>query len=64
MSRRRRSSRIDSPPERKAALYDVNLNAARETTAEAAANLQQAQDALATATQNVQAPSFAPGSER
>ena len=47
--------------ERKAALYDVNLNAARETTAEAGASLQQAQDALATATQNVQAPSFAPG---
>jgi murein DD-endopeptidase MepM/ murein hydrolase activator NlpD len=47
--------------EREAALYDVTLSAARETTAEARASLQQAQDALATATQNVQAPSFAPG---
>src|SRR4051812_38976497 len=47
--------------ERRAVLFDVRVDAAREATAEARSALQQAQDSLATATQSAQAPSFAPG---
>jgi murein DD-endopeptidase MepM/ murein hydrolase activator NlpD len=47
--------------ERRAVLFDVRVDAAREATAAARSALQQAQDSLATATQSAQAPSFAPG---
>jgi murein DD-endopeptidase MepM/ murein hydrolase activator NlpD len=47
--------------ERRAVLYDVRVDAARSATDAARANLEQAQSALATATQSAQAPSFAQG---
>ena len=47
--------------ERSAILYDVRVDEARAATDAARMNLEQAQSALATATQNVQAPSFAEG---
>lgn len=47
--------------ERRAVLYDVNLNEARGAIESARAELQQAQQGLADATQSAQAPSFAPG---
>jgi murein DD-endopeptidase MepM/ murein hydrolase activator NlpD len=47
--------------ERRAVLYDVRVDAARSATAAARVNLEQAQSALATATQSAQAPSFAQG---
>lgn len=47
--------------ERRAVLYDVRVDAARSATAAARANLEQAQSALARATQSAQAPSFAQG---
>ena len=47
--------------ERRAVLYDLRVDAARAATDAARANLEQAQSALATATQSAQAPSFANG---
>jgi murein DD-endopeptidase MepM/ murein hydrolase activator NlpD len=47
--------------ERRAVLYDVRVDAARSATDAARANLEQAQSALATASQSAQAPSFAQG---
>jgi len=47
--------------ERRAVLYDARIDTARSATAAARANLEQAQSALATATQSAQAPSFAQG---
>jgi murein DD-endopeptidase MepM/ murein hydrolase activator NlpD len=47
--------------ERRAVLYDVRVDAARSATDAARADLEQAQSALATATQSAQAPSFAQG---
>jgi murein DD-endopeptidase MepM/ murein hydrolase activator NlpD len=47
--------------ERQAVLYDVRLDAARAATEAARAGLEEAQSALATATQSAQAPSFANG---
>jgi murein DD-endopeptidase MepM/ murein hydrolase activator NlpD len=47
--------------EQRAVLYDVRVADAREATDAARANLEQAQSALATATQSAQAPSFANG---
>jgi len=47
--------------ERRAVLYDVRVEAARAATEAARGGLEQAQSALATATQSAQAPSFANG---
>jgi murein DD-endopeptidase MepM/ murein hydrolase activator NlpD len=47
--------------DRRAVLYDVRVDAARSATDAARANLEQAQSALATASQSAQAPSFAQG---
>jgi murein DD-endopeptidase MepM/ murein hydrolase activator NlpD len=47
--------------ERRAVLYDVRVEAARAATDAARSSLEQAQSALATATQGAQAPSFANG---
>jgi murein DD-endopeptidase MepM/ murein hydrolase activator NlpD len=47
--------------ERRAVLYDVNVDAARAATDAARASLEQAQSSLASATQSAQAPSFAQG---
>jgi murein DD-endopeptidase MepM/ murein hydrolase activator NlpD len=47
--------------QRHAVLYDAHVEAAREEVSTAREGLQQAQDALTTATQNAQAPSFASG---
>src|SRR6266508_1797159 len=47
--------------ERRAVLYDVRVDAARSATDAARTNLEQAQSALATASQSAQAPSFAQG---
>jgi murein DD-endopeptidase MepM/ murein hydrolase activator NlpD len=47
--------------EQRATLYDVRVYAAGTATDAARANLEQAQSALATATQSAQAPSFANG---
>jgi murein DD-endopeptidase MepM/ murein hydrolase activator NlpD len=47
--------------EQRAVLYDVRADDARTATDAARANLEQAQSALATATQSAQAPSFANG---
>ncbi|MGZ4317206.1 MAG: lytic murein transglycosylase, partial [Gaiellaceae bacterium] len=47
--------------EQRAILYDVHVDEARAATDAARVNLEQAQSALATATQSVQAPSFADG---
>jgi murein DD-endopeptidase MepM/ murein hydrolase activator NlpD len=47
--------------ERRAVLYDAHVDEARAATAAARASLEQAQSALASATQSVQAPSFAQG---
>jgi murein DD-endopeptidase MepM/ murein hydrolase activator NlpD len=47
--------------QREAVLYDAHVDVARDAIASARADLQRAQDSLATATQSAQAPSFAPG---
>src|SRR5437870_3714862 len=47
--------------ERRAVLYDAHVDEARAATDAARANLEQAQSALASATQSAQAPSFAQG---
>jgi murein DD-endopeptidase MepM/ murein hydrolase activator NlpD len=47
--------------QREAVLYDAHIDAARDAIASGRADLQQAQSALATATQSAKAPSFAPG---
>jgi murein DD-endopeptidase MepM/ murein hydrolase activator NlpD len=47
--------------QQRAVLYDVRVDAARAATESARTSLEQAQSALASATQSVQAPSFAPG---
>ena len=47
--------------QQRAVLYDVRVDAARAVTDAARASLEQAQSALASATQSAQAPSFAPG---
>ena len=47
--------------ERRAVLYDAHVDEARAATDAARANLEEAQSALASATQSAQAPSFAQG---
>jgi murein DD-endopeptidase MepM/ murein hydrolase activator NlpD len=47
--------------QRRAVLYDAHVDGARDATAAARTDLQRAQDALANATRDAQAPSFAPG---
>ena len=47
--------------EQRAVLYDIRVDAARAATDAARVTLEQAQSALATATQSAQAPSFAAG---
>jgi hypothetical protein len=47
--------------QQRAVLYGVRVDAARAATESARTSLEQAQSALASATQSVQAPSFAPG---
>ncbi len=47
--------------ERRAVLFDVSVDAARAATDAARVNLEQAQSSLASASQSVQAPSFAQG---
>jgi murein DD-endopeptidase MepM/ murein hydrolase activator NlpD len=47
--------------QQRAVLYDVRVDAARAATDAARTSLEQAQSALTSATQSVQAPSFAPG---